>query len=129
MAIVNREFIEDEEYISITDAMKIAMDKANNAEDEGERRMYLDTYEQLARIRREYCSPKMAKNDDTFEKRLKIAQTILTALGIVIPVIVSAAGIYIARKNLMDLLEFELNGRVTSAAGKVILPKALGIKV
>lgn len=113
----------EEEYVEINSLISDYIQAIKDAKDEGERRMLTDELEILQRIRRDNYSKK--EEEQKFERKLKIVKTVLEVAGVVLPVIMTAVGIYVNRKNLMDLLQYELNGSVTSFSGKVIIPRAL----
>lgn len=114
----------EEEYIEINSLIASYIRAIIESNDEGERRMLTDELEILERIRRENYSK---NKEQDFERNLRIWKTVLEVTSIVLPVIVTCVGIYVSRKNLMDLLQYELNGSVTSFSGKVIIPKALKV--
>lgn len=122
----------EQEYVEINDLIEEMMEKVEEAEDDGQREIYLRQLETLQRIRRENYAKSDKEREEKerkFERKLKITKMVLDGLGIIVPIAVTGLGIYISRKNLIDLLQFELTGRVTSASGKVLIPNALKIKV
>lgn len=122
----------EQEYVEINDLIAEMMEKVETAEDDGQREIYIRQLETLQRIRRENYAKsdkEREERDRKFERKLKIIKMVLDGLGIIVPIAVTGFGVYIARKNLVDLLQYELTGHVTSAAGKVLIPNALKIKV
>ncbi len=113
----------EDEYVEINGLIAAYIQAIKESKDEGERRMLTDELEILQRIRRD--NYKKVNEADEFERKLRIWKTVLEVVGIVLPVVMTAVGLYVNRKNLMDLLQYELNGSVTSFSGKVIIPRAL----
>jgi len=115
----------EDEYVEINELIAAYIQEIIDSSDEGERRMLTDELEILQRIRRD--NYKKVNEADEFERKLKIWKTVLEVVGIVLPVVMTGVGLYVSRKNLIDLLQYELNGSVTSLSGKVLIPKALKV--
>jgi len=115
----------EEEYVEINGLIAAYIQAIIDSSDEGERRMLTDELEILQRIRRD--NYKKENESDKFERKLKVWKTVLEVAGIVLPVVMTGVGLYVSRKNMIDLLQYELNGSVTSLSGKVLIPKALKV--
>ena len=121
---------QQEEYRKITEQIGKLIDKIDETDDDGQQELYLRQLEQLERTRREnytFKNEEQEAKERKFERGLKIGRIVIEGIGLLVPIGLGIYTVKMSRKNLVDLLEYELTGHVTSAAGKQLIPRALKI--